>query len=230
MFSNVIDIKFILLLGLLNSIIAVIVVLTELALIDLDVLGDLPKFLKLLGLLVVVLQYYVALVISEVTQTNQHDVSRVNPHTIFHAATNGAHALDTIHAKCLNTSVSKHAQNLTVLLAILLEDEFTFVILSKVLRLLSVLTSLSYKLFGQGTLICLPLPLGILISNYLIINNSCQSFYILQRANEQPPVSEGANLSPIYTIIQKNEEQLRPVAAPVRRPIGLFTLHLLQRD
>ena len=170
LFSNVIDIKFILLLGLLDPIIAVLVVLTELTLVDLDVLGDLSELLELLGLLVVVLQDNVTLVVSEVTQTNKHDVSRVDPNTVLHATTDGAHALDTVHAECLNTPVSEHAEDLTVLLAFLLEDELTLVVLPKVLRLLSVLTTLSYKLFGQGTLFCLPLPLGILFSNYLIIN------------------------------------------------------------
>ena len=158
MFSNVIDIKFILLFGLLDSIITILVILTELALVDLDVLGDLSKLLDLLGLLVLVLQDNVTLVVSEVTKTNKHDVSRVDPNTVLRAATNGAHALDTIHAEFLNKTVSEHAENLTVLLAILLDDELTLVVLSKVLCLLSVLTTLSYKLFGQKTLFYLPLP------------------------------------------------------------------------
>ena len=139
--SDVVNIELLLFLSLLER--TIIAVEIELALVDLDVLWEFSELLELLGLLVVVLEDDVALVLAEVSQAYEHDVAVVDPHAVLQTASDGAHTLDAVHAVGFNTPVSEHAQHLAILLALLLEDKLTPLLNSKVLRLLTVLSSLS---------------------------------------------------------------------------------------
>ena len=121
----------------------VILSLEELSLVDLDVFRDLAKLLQLLCLLIVVLEDDVRLVIAEVAQTKENDVSVVDPHPVLESATDGAHALDTVEAEGLEAAVAQHTKHLPVLLSLFLEDELTLLVLSEVLSLLPLFTSLS---------------------------------------------------------------------------------------
>ena len=84
----------------------VIFSLEELSLVDLDVFRDLAKLLQLLCLLIVILEDNVGLVIAEVAQTEENDVSVVDPHPVLESATDGAHALHTVEAESLEAAIA----------------------------------------------------------------------------------------------------------------------------
>jgi hypothetical protein len=96
--------------------------------VDADVLRQLPILLQATGLICHILQDHITLGVLVVTQADQDDVSLVDPNLLAHLATDMAQALGAINALGFQAPVAKHAQHLSVLLPVLLENQLTLLL------------------------------------------------------------------------------------------------------
>lgn len=111
-------------------------------LVDLGVLGQLAVGLQGTGLIGGVLHDNIALLVLVVTQGEENDVTLVDPDLLAKLATNVGQTLLAIEAESLQTAVTEHLHDLSVLLALLLEDKLTLLIVVLVLSATTVLTAL----------------------------------------------------------------------------------------
>ena len=143
---EVVDIDFLLVLAL-AVLVELDVVLETLVgvgvgLVNLGVLGQLTVGLQGTGLVGGVLHDNVALLVLVITEREKDDVTLVDPDLLAHLATNVSQTLLAIEAERLETTVAQHLHDLSVLLALLLEDELTLLVVVLVLATTTVLTAL----------------------------------------------------------------------------------------
>nr|GMC85084.1 disease resistance protein RPM1-like [Ipomoea batatas] len=81
-----------------------------------------------------------------VTEADEDDISGGDPDLLVHLAADVTETLGAVDAHGLTAAVAEHAENLSVLLAVLLEDELSLLIIGFVLPSLPVLTSLTLVL------------------------------------------------------------------------------------
>lgn len=81
-----------------------------------------------------------------IAETDEDDIAGGNPDLLVHLAADMAEAFDAVDAHGLAPAVSEHAQHLSVLLAVLLEDELSLLVVGFVLPSLAILTSLTLVL------------------------------------------------------------------------------------
>ena len=127
-----------------NIAVLVVGVLIGHSLVNGDVVRDLAHLLELEGLLWIIFVNNISLFIAELSETDQDDVSGVDPHSVSQLASDGCHSLHSIEAVGLHTTISKKSKNLGVLLALVLSDKLSALSKLGVLALLSLLSSLSY--------------------------------------------------------------------------------------
>lgn len=116
-------------------------------LVDLGGLRQLPNVLQGSGLVRVVLMHHITLVILEISQRHQDDVTLTHPHLLSQFSSNVAHSLDTIKTGNLKSTISQHLGNLGVFLALILVDQLSFLTTVHVLSLSSVFASFSFRRF-----------------------------------------------------------------------------------
>ena len=83
----------------------------------------------------------VSLVVSELPDGDEDDISDINPDSILELASDSSSPLDSIDAVGLNPSISEQPEYLCVLSAFLLEDELSLSSLVEILALLSLISS-----------------------------------------------------------------------------------------
>ena len=110
-------------------------------LVDADGVRELAVRLERARLVRQVLEDDIRLLILEVSQTEEDDITRVDPHLFAHLPANVAQTLHAVDALRLQTAVAQHAKHLRVLLTILLEDQLALLV-ALVLSSAAVLTSL----------------------------------------------------------------------------------------
>mmetsp|Transcript_113757 Transcript_113757/g.309067 ORF Transcript_113757/g.309067 Transcript_113757/m.309067 type:complete len:227 (-) Transcript_113757:12-692(-) len=110
-------------------------------LIDLDGVWQFAVRLQVSSLVGCVPHDDVALLVLEIPQRYQHNVSLVDPHFFPHLPSDVAQALSAVEATHLATPIAKHAQYLPILLAVLLELEFLLHLLRISLGALGFVTS-----------------------------------------------------------------------------------------
>nr|GMC80618.1 disease resistance protein RPM1-like [Ipomoea batatas] len=81
-----------------------------------------------------------------VTEADEDDIAGGDPDLLVHLAADVAETLGAVDAHGLTAAVAEHAEDLSVLLAVLLEDELSLLIIGFVLPSLPVLTSLTLVL------------------------------------------------------------------------------------
>lgn len=149
---DIINIKLVLLV-----IIVVLVVELEVALIlisalvgivDLGRLGELTLGLESSGLVGVVLHDDIGLVVLEISERKQNDISLVDPDLLSELSSDVSKSSDTVKALGLDSAVTKHLCDLGILLALLLEHKLSLAALVLVLSSSSVLASLELVKFN----------------------------------------------------------------------------------
>lgn len=150
---EVVDIDFLLILTLAVLVELDVVIETiigvSVGLVDLGVLGKFTVGLQTAGLIGGILHDNITLLILVITEREQNDITLVDPDLLAELATNVGQTLLAIEAKSLKATVTQHLHNLSILLALLLEDELTLLIVVLVLTTATVLTALSLVL-GHG--------------------------------------------------------------------------------
>lgn len=111
-------------------------------LVDLGVFGQLAVGLETAGLVGGVLHDHVALLVLVITQREENDVTLVDPDLLPQLATDVGKSLLAVEAESLQTAVAEHLHDLRILLALLLENEFTLLVVVLVLSTATVLTAL----------------------------------------------------------------------------------------
>jgi len=81
-----------------------------------------------------------------ITETDEDDIAGGNPDLLVHLTTDMAETLDVVDAHSFASAITEHTKDLSVLLAIFLEDELSLLIIGLVLSPLPVLTSLTLVL------------------------------------------------------------------------------------
>nr|GLL25830.1 disease resistance protein RPM1-like [Ipomoea trifida] len=81
-----------------------------------------------------------------VTEADEDDIAGGDPDLLVHLAADVAETLGAVDAHGLTAAVAEHAEDLSVLLAVLLEDKLSLLIIGFVLPSLPVLTSLTLVL------------------------------------------------------------------------------------
>jgi len=113
------------------------------SIVDAEGFREFPVRLQRTRFVSQVLQDDIRLLVLEVTQTQQDDVTSVHPNLLTHLTTDVTQALYPIDALRFQTSVPKHAQHLRILLTVLLEDEFSLLIPAVALPTAAILTTFS---------------------------------------------------------------------------------------
>jgi hypothetical protein len=121
-------------------------------LIDLGVLGKLAIGLEGTGFIGSVLENDIALVVLEVSERQEDNITLVDPDLLSHLSTNVGETLAAVKAQSLETTVSKHLNYLSVLLAILLEGELSALVIVLLGTTSAVLSTLSLVLRHVGGL------------------------------------------------------------------------------
>ncbi|CAL9756149.1 unnamed protein product, partial [Musa acuminata subsp. burmannicoides] len=116
------------------------------ALVEADVLRELSIGLQKAGLIGHVLKDDVGLVVLVVAEADEDDVTGSDPDLLVHLTADMAEPLGAVDAHGLATAVAEHPENLSVLLAVLLEDQLAFLVIGLVLPALAVLPSLTLVL------------------------------------------------------------------------------------
>ena len=139
-----IDVLLILALAILVELDVVVQAVTTvgIGLVDLGVLRQLTVGLQGTGLVGGVLHDNITLLVLVITEREENDITLVDPDLLAELATNMGQTLLAIEAKCLQTTVAQHLHYLCVLLALLLEDELTLLVVVLVLSTTAVLTAL----------------------------------------------------------------------------------------
>lgn len=119
-------------------------------LVDLGVLGQFAVRLETSGLVGRVLQDDVAFLVLVVPQREQDDVTLVDPHLLAQLAPDMREALLAVETLRLKSTISKHLDYLSVLLAILLEGKFSLLVVIFVLPSSSIFTSLRRLRISDG--------------------------------------------------------------------------------
>lgn len=145
---EVVDIDFLLILALAVLVELDVVVETvvgiSISLVDLGVLGKFTVGLQTASLVGGVLHDNITLLVLVFTERKQNDITLIDPDLLAELATNVSETLLAIEAKSLKTTVTQHLHNLSILLALLLEDELTLLIVVLVLTTATVLTALLF--------------------------------------------------------------------------------------
>ena len=151
---DIIDIKLILLIIIIIVVVelevALVVLSTLVSIVDLGRLGKLTLSLESSSLIGVVLHDDISLVVLKVSQRKQNDIGLVDPHLLSELSSDVSQSLDTIEALGLKTAVSEHLDDLSVLLALLLEDKLSLATLRLVLSSSSVLSALELVRWAWG--------------------------------------------------------------------------------
>ena len=111
-------------------------------LVDLGVLGELTVGLQTAGLVGGVLHDHIALLVLVVTEREENDITLVDPDLLAQLATVVSETLLAIEAQRFQATVAEHLHDLRILLAFLLEDELTLLVVVLVLSTATVLTAL----------------------------------------------------------------------------------------
>jgi hypothetical protein len=114
-------------------------------LVDLGVLGQLTVGLQTAGLVGGVLHNNITLLVLVVTEREKDNITLVDPDLLAKLATNVSQTLLAVEAQSLQTTVAEHLDDLSILLAVLLEDELTLLVVVLVLTTTTVLTALFMK-------------------------------------------------------------------------------------
>lgn len=118
-------------------------------LVDLDVLRELAVRLQIPGLVGRVLENDVGLGVLVVSQTDEDNVGLIDPDLLSEFASDVAETFDSVEAHGFETTVAEHLGDLSVLLAVLFEDELTLQALVFVFATTAIFASLSLIL-GHG--------------------------------------------------------------------------------
>eukprot|EP00268_Persea_americana_P048336 TRINITY_DN50_c0_g1_i2.p1 TRINITY_DN50_c0_g1~~TRINITY_DN50_c0_g1_i2.p1 ORF type:complete len:183 (+),score=31.15 TRINITY_DN50_c0_g1_i2:423-971(+) len=116
------------------------------ALVEAHAVGELAVGLEEAGLVGHVFEDDVGLVILVVAEADEDDVAGGDPDLLVHLAADVAEPLGAVDAHGLAAAVSEHSEDLGVLLAVLLEDKLSLLVVCFVLSSLPVLASLSLVL------------------------------------------------------------------------------------
>ena len=114
------------------------------SLINSRVLRQLLVLLEVPRLIRCVLMDDIDLPILEVPQSAQHDIPSSHPNLLPHLSPNVTQPGHPIEAKTLTPTISKHSDNLGILLAVLLELKLALCLLVVVLSTTTVLTAFSW--------------------------------------------------------------------------------------